>query len=89
MVGAHPTETGRPPGHKEGALVPTDEPTPGELLEVALQFTAAWRRLLATVVLAGRIPNQTVMLAFAVAYDWTSEELIDPSGQGPEPPEAA
>jgi hypothetical protein len=67
--------------------VPTDEPTPGELLEVALQFTAAWRRLLATVVLAGHTPPATVMLAFAVAYDWVTSELIDPSG--PEPPEAA
>jgi hypothetical protein len=67
----------------------TDEPTPGELLEVALAYTAAWRRLLATTVLAGRIPNQSVMLAFAVAYDWVTSEFIDPSEPGPEPPEAA
>jgi hypothetical protein len=69
--------------------MPSQEPTPGELLEVALAYTAAWRRLLATTVLAGHTPPATVMLAFAVAYDWTTTTLIDPQEPEPEPPEAA
>lgn len=67
--------------------MPTTEPTPGELLDAAIAYTSAWRRLVATTVLAGHTPPATVMLAFAVAYDWVTEQLIDPTV--PEPPDEA